>query len=168
MNNSDFLSKMEHSALGSRLKRTGLAMQAVTQTWLQAQGCDMPSAQMPVLAVLHFNGPVTTGELAQMLGIAQPGASRLIDQMTKAGWVEIEADPDDRRIRRIVLTDTGREMGERAGREFWPKIDKAVSALCGELTGGLLGQLTQLETRLAAGDLQRLFEREIEKEEGRA
>lgn len=155
------LPDMGHCAMGSRLKRTGLAMQATTQAWLQQQGCDMPSAQMPVLAVLFYKGAVSTGELALALGIAQPGASRLADQMERAGWVRIKAVEHDRRVRKIALTQKGRRLGEQAHHEFWPLIDEAVQTVCASLTGAFLDQLSQLEARIADGTLETEFARRV-------
>ena len=65
----DFLQSMGAIALGSRLKRAGLAMQAASQQWLDAQGCPVPSTHMPLLAALYQRGPLAVGVLAEMLGI---------------------------------------------------------------------------------------------------
>lgn len=149
----EFVASFGHTALGTRLKRSGMAMQAVAQKWLQAQGCELPSAQMPALAALHFHGAQSTGELAQMLVIAQPGVSRLIDQMEKGGWVVSSATDADRRVRRIALSDSGKALAARAAKELWPVIDAAVSELCGELEGSFIDQISALEERLASGAL---------------
>ena len=149
---SDILAHMGHTALGSRLKRAGMALQAMTQTWLEGQGCDLPAAQMPLLAALSQTDPRTTGELAQMLGMAQPGVSRMIDAMEKGGWVVVRSGDTDRRQRLIVLSDTGQALSVRAAREFWPRVNDAAARLCDGLDGDFLTQLTQLETRLRAGN----------------
>ncbi|WP_412545862.1 MarR family winged helix-turn-helix transcriptional regulator [Maricaulis sp. MIT060901] len=149
----DFVASFGHTALGTRLKRSGMAMQAVVQKWLQAQGCELPSAQMPVLAALHFHSPRSTGELAQMLVIAQPGVSRLIDQMEKGGWVVSTTTDADRRVRRIALSESGKVLAARAAEELWPVIDAAVTELCGELEGSFIDQISALEERLAGGAL---------------
>ena len=155
----DFVASFGHTALGTRLKRSGMAMQAVAQKWLQAQGCELPSAQMPVLAALHFHGAQSTGELAQMLVIAQPGVSRMIDQMEKGGWVVSSATDADRRVRRITLSDRGKALAARAAR---PVIDAAVAELCADLDGSFIDQIAALEARLSAGVMQDLLDRKAE------
>ena len=163
----DFVASFGHTALGTRLKRSGMAMQAIAQKWLQSQGCDLPSAQMPVLAALYFHGPQTTGELAQMLVIAQPGVSRLIDQMEKGGWVRSASSDADRRIRRIGLSETGQALAGRAAVAFWPVIDQAVGSLCADLGGPFIDQISALENKLAAGELEQLLQNKAaELEEG--
>jgi len=155
----DFVASFGHTALGTRLKRSGMAMQAVAQKWLQTQGCELPSAQMPVLAALHFHGPRSTGELAQLLVIAQPGVSRLIDQMEKGGWVVSSVADADRRVRRIALSDTGEALATRAAEALWPVIDAAVTELCGEFEGSFIDQISALEDRLASGALEARLEK---------
>lgn len=158
----DFVASFGHTALGTRLKRSGMAMQAVAQKWLQAQGCELPSAQMPVLAALHLHGAQSTGELAQMLVIAQPGVSRMIDQMEKGGWVVSSPTDADRRVRRITLSDSGKALAARAARDLWPVIDAAVAELCADLDGSFIDQIAALEARLSSGVMQDLLDRKAE------
>jgi len=148
---------MHYTALGSRLKRAGVLMQSISQVWLKGQGCDLPSAQMPVLATLYKQGPASTGEMAQRLGIAQPGVSRMIDQMEKAGWVVATTHAKDRRVREIRLSDAGAALAHRADTEFWPYINRVVARLCADLDGDFLTQLGALERRLDAGEMDRIF-----------
>lgn len=160
MKNADILSLMGHTAMGTRLKRAGQMMQATAQKWLEAQGCDLPSAQMPVIAALNFHGARTTGELAETLGIAQPGVSRLIAGMEKAGWVRSKADEADKRIRLITLSDAGADLAAKAERDYWPVIGRAVEQITTGLEGGFLAQLETLELRLSAGALDQALKEE--------
>lgn len=155
---SDFLASLGHTALGSRLKRLGLALQAESQAWLETQDCSLASAQMPVLAALTRENPATTGQLAAMLGIAQPGVSRMIADMEKGGWVRSQPGETDRRVREIALTEKGQALAERARAEFWPRIDVAAEAVCDGLDGGLLEQIGALEKRMASGQFRSALE----------
>jgi DNA-binding MarR family transcriptional regulator len=89
----DFLQSLNHLAMGTRLKRAGIALQAETQKWLQANGCDIPTAHLPVITALDRMGATSVGVLAQMLGIAQPGVSRMVEQLIAGGWMRSDTDP---------------------------------------------------------------------------
>ena len=52
-------------------------------------------------------------ELSDRLGVSLPGASRLVDALLRRGWVERREDPDDRRIKRVGITDAGRAIVDR-------------------------------------------------------
>jgi DNA-binding MarR family transcriptional regulator len=53
------------------------------------------------------NGSPRVGELAQALRITVGGASKVVDRMERAGLVRREADSDDRRASRVLLTPVG-------------------------------------------------------------
>lgn len=159
---NDFLASLGYTALGSRLKRLGLALQAESQAWLEAQDCSLASAQMPVLAALSAQNPATTGQLATMLGIAQPGVSRMIAEMEKGGWVISRPGQSDRRLREIALTEKGSALAQQARTEFWPRIDAAAAAMCGGLQGDLLEQVDALEQRMRSGQFRAALEQELE------
>ncbi|MDQ4214948.1 MarR family winged helix-turn-helix transcriptional regulator [Microbacterium capsulatum] len=55
-------------------------------------------------------GPLSVSAVGEAIGVDQPRASRLVQQGVERGWLLREADPDDARRTRIVLTDDGRRM----------------------------------------------------------
>jgi DNA-binding MarR family transcriptional regulator len=63
---------------------------------------------------IHDEGPQTIGQLAQGLGISQGWASRVVDELERAGYVERERDAADRRVVRVRLTPMAVERVERA------------------------------------------------------
>lgn len=153
----DFLQSLDHLAMGTRLKRAGVALQGETQKWLQANGCDIPSAHLPVLTALDRKGATSIGVLTRMLGIAQPGVSRMVEQLAAGGWVNSQTDPKDRRIREIQLTEKGQAFVDTASRTLWPVIESTVAQLFTGLVGPFMDQLSVLEGRLASGDLEDSF-----------
>lgn len=48
-------------------------------------------------------GPVTTGEIARLTGLSSGSASRLVDRLEKAGFVQRQPDPNDRRRALVAL-----------------------------------------------------------------
>ena len=61
------------------------------------------------LVVLQYPGPQGTrpSELAARLRISKQALNYQLGQLQRLGYLEREADPDDRRSRRIVLTERG-------------------------------------------------------------
>ena len=62
-------------------------------------------SQWWVLTHLYRKDGLTQSELAEMLELEKPSLCRLLDRLEANGWVRREADPSDRRAKRIYLTD---------------------------------------------------------------
>jgi DNA-binding MarR family transcriptional regulator len=56
---------------------------------------------------------VSVKELAERLGMSLPGASRTVDGLLRRGWLERREDEQDRRMKRVRITDAGREIVRR-------------------------------------------------------
>jgi DNA-binding MarR family transcriptional regulator len=79
---------------------------------LDADG-DLSAAQLSTLKMLLENG-VRVGEIARNLGVKVPSATEQVIKLEKAGLARREADPDDSRAVRVVLTAEGRSAVESA------------------------------------------------------
>lgn len=98
-------------------------------------------------ALVAASEPLTVSELAEAIGVDQPRASRLVQQGVDHELVRREADPDDARRTRIVLTDAGVALvrgfrGERRG---------AVEAALTDFTDAERAELARLLSKFAAG-----------------
>jgi DNA-binding MarR family transcriptional regulator len=149
----DIVRELGHLTLGSRLKRIGERLQAQTQVLLFEAGINLPASHFPVLAALDRLGPLTVGELAQAVGVSQPGVSRMLDNLESDGFVIPQRSAGDRRLRSIVLTKAGRQLVARSKRLVWPRVEAAVANACAGASGPLLAQLSALEEALAAAPL---------------
>jgi DNA-binding MarR family transcriptional regulator len=141
--------------LGSRFKRIGERLQADTQRIMDDMGVPLQASQYPFLAAVDRLGPLTIGELADAVGITQPGATRALAQLVDSGVLDARQAPEDQRRKIISLTKKGRRLVETAKREVWPSVEEAVRDLCGGLSGPLLDQLGAIEDGLAAAPLAR-------------
>ena len=141
--------------LGTRMKRIGEKLQADTQKIMDELGAPLQASQYPFLAAVDRLGPLTVGELAEAIGITQPGATRTVGQLVDLGMLESEQAADDQRRRIVSLTKEGRRLIATAKRDVWPRIQEAVADLCGNLDGPLLEQLAAIEDGLAAAPLDR-------------
>lgn len=154
----DVIRSLGYLCLGSRLKRLGEQLQADTQRVLDGLDVRIQSSQYPLIAALDRLGPLSVGELAQSLGIAQPGVTRSVSLLTELGLVDVSPSDDDQRRRIVSLSRNGRRLVDAAKRDVWPRIENAVADLCAGLSGPLLGQLAAIEDRLTATPLDRRAE----------
>jgi DNA-binding MarR family transcriptional regulator len=106
-----------------------------------------------LLAALDRLGPLSVGELAEAVGVSQPGVTRLLDRLEAEGLVKSNPRSHDRRVRPIALTRAGRQLIARARQSVWPKIEAAVADACAGAAGPLLAQLSSLEAALATTPL---------------
>jgi DNA-binding MarR family transcriptional regulator len=68
---------------------------------------DVGIGQWAVLLHLWSRDGVTQAQLARRVAIEQPTIVRTIDRMERDGLVTRAADPNDRRVSRITLTERG-------------------------------------------------------------
>jgi DNA-binding MarR family transcriptional regulator len=152
---ADVVRDLGHLALGTRLKRIGERLQAQTQRILDAHELQIAAAQFPFLAAIDRLGPLTVGEMAEAVGVTQPGATRALGQLEAEGLVEITQARDDARRKSVTLTKQGKRLVEIGKRDVWPLIDAAVKETCRKLSGTLLEQLAGLEDALADEPIDR-------------
>jgi len=91
----------------------------------------VPQAGMPLAwhAVLHHLAEAPGGllrfqELAKVSGITESGASRRLDQMIKAGLIDRQSCPSDRRGVYAHITDQGKTAYKRAHTVFVSSLTK--------------------------------------------
>lgn len=99
------------------LQRTARRVAAIYTEELRA--CGLGRAQFPLLETLDAaGGGVATTDLARRLDLDRTTLTRLLAPLADAGLVSRAADAQDARIRKIALTEAGRERLV-AGREAW-------------------------------------------------
>lgn len=151
----DVVRQLGHLTLGTRLKRLGERLQSQTQRILDAHEVPIQTAQFPFLAAVDRLGRLTVGELAEAVGMTQPGATRALAQLAEEGFVEITSASDDQRRKLVTLTRRGKRLVEVGKRDVWPVIEMAVKEVCRKLSGSLLEQLAALEDGIDEEPLDR-------------
>ena len=151
----DVVRTLGYLMLGTRMKRIGERLQASTQKVIDGFEVPVQAGQWPFLAALDTLGAVTVGELAEAIGITQPGATRTVAQLVRQGLVNVEQAAHDQRQRIVSLSKEGRRLVAAAKLDIWPSVSDAVADLCNPLDGPLLQQLAALEDGLAAIPLNR-------------
>jgi DNA-binding MarR family transcriptional regulator len=86
------------------------------------------------------------GEIAELIGVDQPRASRLTAELEREGLVSRARDPGDQRRHVVTLTPAGRQPVEEARARRRERVEQALQAL----TPGERRQLADLLTRFLA------------------
>jgi DNA-binding MarR family transcriptional regulator len=96
----------EMYALASYLMRT-----ANLGTFNAIAELDLSFTQIKALCALEADGEGRSVKaLADSLGLSLPATSRAVDGLYERGLVGREEDPEDRRMKRVGLTDAGRKV----------------------------------------------------------
>jgi DNA-binding MarR family transcriptional regulator len=100
------------------------------------------------LALTQRGEPMTMGDLSRALDVPLSSATRIVDLLVKTNSVTRLPDPDDRRVVRVALTETGSAMYralnsaiqrrvEHMLRPFTPEERETLIALLRKLVAGL-------------------------------
>ena len=79
----------------------------------EANDVPLTGAQLFALRVLRRQGPLPMSALADALGVTQSSANGLIERLVETGFVARVRDEEDRRVVRVMLTDSGSERLRR-------------------------------------------------------
>ena len=71
---------------------------------------ELSFSQMKALHHLHGEDHVSVKALGESLGLSLAAMSRAAEELVQRGLVDRTEDPVDRRIKRLRLTDKGREL----------------------------------------------------------
>jgi DNA-binding MarR family transcriptional regulator len=85
-------------------------------------------SQVNVLMRLFHGAICGVSGIGEEMGVSNPAASQAVERLVQMGMIERTEDPDDRRSKRLVLTEKGRAMVESGikDRSQWIK-DLAVT-----------------------------------------
>jgi DNA-binding MarR family transcriptional regulator len=103
-------------------------------------------AQWLVLTRLHRRPGASLSELAEMMEVEKATAGRMIDRLVANGWVERRTARDDRRVKRVYLT----EDAERVHKRIWRVAEETVDAALADLAARERRQLMDLLQRIKA------------------
>jgi DNA-binding MarR family transcriptional regulator len=110
--------RMTHMTEGPGFGNTLVCLSLLIQR-RYAQICadhDLTVAQAQLLCAVK-DEPRGMGDLAQLLGLAKPGLSGLVDRTVRRGLVERVACPSDRRACSVAGTPMGKEIGNALYRD---------------------------------------------------
>jgi MarR family transcriptional regulator, organic hydroperoxide resistance regulator len=132
--------------LGTRLRRLIAFLDGDVQALYDELGVGFRPRFYPIVRLLMV-GPATVGELAAGTEVSQPAATQTLQEMRKAGLVQISRGADAR-SRRVELTAEGRQLAKVLG-PVWAAIGRAADRLDQELAHGLSATIDEALEALA-------------------
>ena len=101
-------------------------------------------SQISILMRLLHGGNAGISEIGAQLGVTNAAASQAVDRMVQMGLIERTEDPDDRRAKRLALTQKGRALIEQGieVRSQW--VEGLTDALTPEQQSMIISALTLL------------------------
>jgi len=69
-----------------------------------------PSLPMALYGLAAVSSPPTVSELAVITGLTLKNTSRVVKELRKRGWIELQGNPLDERVKLVKLTADGAEV----------------------------------------------------------
>lgn len=119
---------------------------------LQASGTGITVPQSRVLAELRQRDGLTQTEIADLVMMEKAPLGRVIDRMEEVGLVIRRADPADRRVRRVYLTDAIDRLYDPLWGAAFAMFDVALEGFTPEEYTALLAMLRRIKENLEAAE----------------
>ena len=135
----------------------------VTGTLLVREGAKLlrsfglTETQFNILMLLKYqseNGKINQTRLGNMLLIHRSNITGIIDRMEKVGMVRRTADPGDRRINYIEMTDKGKETLKNAHKVYHRRLDEVMSTLSESDNQKIIALLELVRNQLWNGNFE--------------
>jgi len=109
---------------------------------------DLSMSHVKALGVLADSGcELSVKEVSEELGLSFPGGSRTVDALMRRGYLERREDEQDRRMKRIGITDAGRDVARRIIEARLEGLEQFTSSLTPEQRTSLMAALSDLPHR---------------------
>lgn len=73
-------------------------------------GVELSLTTASTLRLLEREGPLRLSDIAAREGVTQPGMTQLVTRLERDGYAARRPDPDDARVVRVGITETGRRI----------------------------------------------------------
>ena len=136
------MSAQDSVRLSLRLLTAGRLIEREVDALMRAR-FDSTIARFDFLSALERHGALTLGEVSQYLLVSNGNVTQLRTRLEAEGFIETQANANDRRIQRVRLT--------RAGESVCKRMAKAHAACVDQLWGDLTQADKQALMRLLDG-----------------
>jgi DNA-binding MarR family transcriptional regulator len=101
-------------------------------------------SQISILMRMVHRGSTSVSEVGEQLGVTNAAASQAVDRLVQMGLIERTEDPEDRRAKRLALTQKGRTLIEAGieARSNW--IEGLTDDLTPEQQNRIISALTKI------------------------
>ena len=110
------------------IRKTGRLLTKKYDFYLKPSGLKI--TQFSMLANIKRNPGITVSELAELLVMDQSTVTRNLRVLEKTGYIYIETDTTDHRIKRTEITDLGISRMDEA-RPYWQKAQLEIKRIIG-------------------------------------
>jgi DNA-binding MarR family transcriptional regulator len=141
-----------HGDLGAAMTQAARSFRTV-QTRGLAQ-CGLYAGQEGVVLLLATENGLTTGLLAQKLGVKAPTMTRTIGRMEAQGFLERKGSDADARLTRVYLTEVGHATVERIVAANEAAERQATQGMSGKDVKQLLKLLTLMDSNLHGANVE--------------
>lgn len=93
-----------------------LAPHLMSHLAAEMQGLELSFSQVGSLFHLRAYGTLSVSALAERAHLSLPAVSQLVERLVQRGFLARSEDPNDRRQKRVVLTESGEALLERIER----------------------------------------------------
>lgn len=143
----------EPGALASALAQAARSTRTMLSRLLSESG--LYAGQDGVILALSRTDGMTTGQLAQALGVKPPTMTRTVTRMEAQGFLKRKDDAGDGRLSKVFLTETGRGAVAGISASVLTCDRQAVAGLSGKEVATLIRLLKQVDANLG-GDAPEL------------
>ncbi len=112
-------------------------------------GPPLTATQRLALFETHEREPIRLTELAELLGVSPPTASRAVDALVEHGFVARAPDPADRRAVLLTLTSSGRARVQLRKAEVLKAFLPAAATMAAADQERLIALLAELAAALS-------------------
>lgn len=111
--------------------------------------CETPLSTPHAYALIELlhQGPMSVAQLASRLNIDRTNVSRLCMRMEREGELRREADPQDRRVRRLRLTERGELAARKVDAQSAEHFERVMGSLDRD-SAEIIGALRTLATAM--------------------
>ncbi|MEM9702890.1 MAG: MarR family transcriptional regulator [Planctomycetota bacterium] len=115
------------------------------------EGHDITFRQCQMLGMLAAHGSLSQTQVAGLMGVEPSSVARLVDRMTRDGWIERRPDPHDRRRTLLYPTERAEPVWERVREVGLSVRRRALDGIAEPDEASLKRLLKQLRDNLADG-----------------
>lgn len=134
--------------LGVRLVGVGRRWRKALDAQLASEGLT-DAAWTPLMHLMRLGDGISQTELANAIGLEGSSLVRLLDMLVAQGLIERQTPANDRRIKLIYLTATGRETAASIRQRVAEIEDALLVDLDAHTASAMLQALDQIEARIA-------------------
>jgi len=145
----NFYSHIGELILGSRFKRISERFLVDVAKIYKSQNIPFEPSWFSIFYLLDQNKQMSIGEIALKIDISQSAVSQMINVLIKRGLVQYAPSKNDKRIRLICFTDSGKSLLKQI-KPIWRSLKKSLQETLNERENSvyLLPALDELEDAL--------------------